>query len=96
MEKYHLNMDEIESMPIYLACILCGAISPDHTNVKMSWKDNIRYYSGDPKRMAMLEKVSKILRGLSGGRRRRKPRELTGRIKQHVIELQKTKAKKDK
>lgn len=30
-------------MPIYTACIMLGALSPDHTDVRMTFKDQMRY-----------------------------------------------------
>ena len=50
-ETCHLNLEEVQSLPIYLACLLLGAMSPDHTNVRMTIKDQMRYY---PEKVAEL------------------------------------------
>jgi hypothetical protein len=33
---------------------LLGAISPDHTNVRMTFKDTLRYYADDRRTMDLL------------------------------------------
>ena len=54
MHEYHLNLNEIQELPIYLACLLLGAIGPDHVGVRMTFADTMRYYAGDPEKMKLL------------------------------------------
>ena len=54
LHEYHLNLEEVHALPIYLACILLGAIGPDHVGVKMTFADTLRYYRDDPEKMKRL------------------------------------------
>lgn len=53
-EKYRFSLEEVNALPIYLACLLLGAIGPDHTDVKMTFGDTLRYYGQDPEKMRLL------------------------------------------
>jgi hypothetical protein len=58
-ESFHWTLEDVHACPIYLACILLGAIGPDQTNVRMTWKDTMRYYAGDPAKMKALSMLTK-------------------------------------
>jgi hypothetical protein len=62
-ERYHWTLEQVNACPIYLACILLGAISPDHTNVRMTFKDTMRYYADDVQAMELLSRVRAGSRG---------------------------------
>jgi hypothetical protein len=34
---------EVDQLPVYLASIMLGAMSPDHTHLSMTAKDQVRY-----------------------------------------------------
>jgi len=62
-------LDQVNECPVYLACILLGAICDeneggDHTHVKMTFKDTLRYYGDDEEKMRRL----RIAGLLAGGR----------------------------
>lgn len=54
-EQCHLNLEEVHALPIYLACILLGAMSPDHTDVRMTFKDQMRYFPDET--IAMMDRM---------------------------------------
>jgi hypothetical protein len=56
-ERFHWTIEDVHECPIYLACILLGAISPDHTNVRMTFKDTMRYYADDQQTMNLLSMI---------------------------------------
>jgi hypothetical protein len=56
-ERFHWTLDQVNNCPIYLACILLGAISPDHTRLRMTWKDTLRYYAEDEETMGILRMI---------------------------------------
>ena len=39
---------EVDQTPLYLACILMGAMSPDHEHIRMTADDVDRYYGPPP------------------------------------------------
>ena len=45
-ERYHWTLEEVNACPIYLACILLGAVSPDHAHVRMTFKDTLALLRG--------------------------------------------------
>jgi hypothetical protein len=67
-ESYHWTIEDVHRCPIYLACILLGAIGDDHLNVQMTFKDTMRYYGSDPEKM-------RLLRLAMGGNKQRTPRQ---------------------
>jgi hypothetical protein len=56
-EKYNWTLDQVNECPIYLACILLGAIGPDHTHIQMTMKDTLRYYGHDEEKMRRLAMI---------------------------------------
>jgi len=58
-ERFHWTLEDVHACPVYLACILLGAISPDHTNLRMTFKDTLRYYADDEQTMGLLRSCFK-------------------------------------
>jgi hypothetical protein len=71
-ESFHWTVEDVNRCPIYLACILLGAIGPDQINVKMTFKDTMRYYSGDSDKLRMLKFSAGGSRGKRQGRKAKK------------------------
>ena len=43
-ESCYFTPDEVDALPIYLACLLMGAVGPDQTELRMTAKDYQRYF----------------------------------------------------
>ncbi len=58
-DSYGWTIEETDGTPLYTACILLGAISPDHKDVRLSPRDMMRYHG----------KTNPAIRRLFGGRK---------------------------
>lgn len=47
-ERFGFSPEVVDRIPLYSACLLMGAIGPDHTNVEMTPNDFARYYGNGP------------------------------------------------
>ena len=56
-DRYQWTLEEVNACPIYMACILMGAVGPDHDNVRMTFHDTVRYYGDDEEKMQLLSLV---------------------------------------